>query len=468
VGGGTSPTARIASFASGLSFADLPAGVVARVTSAVVDTVGVAVAGSATEIGRTVITMARSNTGRPTSSMIGCGVLASADWAALANGTMAHALDYDDTNYGCNGHISAVLVPTALAVADEQGASGKDVITAYVAGFELASRLGRAIGYVDCEAGWHSTSTVGTLASALVASKLYGLDPRRTTMALGIAASQAAGVRANFGTMTKPLHVGLAARNGILAAKFARAGWESSDDALGGEHGFLDVFAPGRAPGHTFHSLGVDYDVETEWVAQKIYPSCAATHRPADAVLEIIHDNDLDHDQVDHVCCAVDRLARTYLTFPRPTTPEQARFSVEHTIAVALIDRRLGLEQYEPARIHDSLVRELASRVEVRVHPALTAIERWDRERFADVEIHMKNGAVHNRRVGSPIGHPRRPLSDEQVAAKFIAAVSPRLAPRAAKRLYDAMRRLDRMASTAEVTAEIRGNDEGSEHDQPA
>ncbi|GIW11356.1 MAG: hypothetical protein KatS3mg061_2413 [Dehalococcoidia bacterium] len=449
-------TGQVAQFVSTLHFAQLPGRVVERAILALLDTVGVALAGQRCSPGEQILAYVRRQGGVSESSVLGARFVTSAPWAALANGVLAHALDYDDTTYGMNGHLSSVLMPVVLALGERARARGRDLITAYVAGFELGSRLGRDLNPDHYEAGWHSTATIGHLAAAGAASALLQLNPGQTRMALGIAATAAGGLRANIGSMTKPLHSGLAAQHGVMAAQLAQAGWTATSDGLGARYGFASLFAPGRPLGPAFVDLGTSWDIETVGVAQKLYPSCAATHRAIDALLDLRARAGLRPEMIAEISCGVDYLVPTYLTFPQPRTAEEARFSLEYTLAVAAIDGQVGLRQFEPDRLHDPAVAELARRVRMYVHPEEAGRESWQ-VRFVDLEVNLQDGRRLHRRVYEQRGHPNNPLSADELAAKYRDTAGRVLSAAAVEESLALLRQLDQLDDLEPLIRLLRG-----------
>src|SRR5438067_6767459 len=234
-------TARLAEYVAALRFEALPADAVHRAKRAILDTVGVTLAARPDETSRRIVEFVERIGGTPAATVLGQGLRTSAPNAALANGTMAHALDWDDTNVALNGHPSVVALPSALALCEEAGRSGRHLIAAYVAGFETAARVGRALGVGHYERGWHATGTAGALGAAAAAARALDLDTARTRTAFGIGASQGCGLRQNFGTMTKPFHAGNAARAGTVAAMLAQQGFTADPGILEGRFGLLDV-----------------------------------------------------------------------------------------------------------------------------------------------------------------------------------------------------------------------------------
>jgi 2-methylcitrate dehydratase PrpD len=279
-------TRQLASFVVDTSFAGIPAPAYARAKEAILDGLGCALVGSPTPIGKLMTRYVRERNETPRASVIGGGYKTSAALAALANGTMAHALDFDDVNWSMSGHPTVPLLPAVLAVGQEIHASGVDVLLAYTLGFEVETKVGLGINPRHYDLGWHATSTLGTLGAAAACAKLLGLDVENTCMALGIAASTAAGLRQNFGTMTKPLHPGQAAMNGVTAAQLAQLGWTADANILEAPYGFCQLYTGTNQYNldDIVKRLGNPYELLATGVAIKQYPCCAFTHRALDAV----------------------------------------------------------------------------------------------------------------------------------------------------------------------------------------
>lgn len=235
-------TEALASFAIGMESASFPPVVVREARRHIIDCIGAALAGFTDPCARIITTVARSYGGQPESTLWGDGSRVSAHNAALANGTIAHAVDYDDTNYAMPGHATVAVLPAVLAVGERLGVSGAEALAAYVAGVEVESKLGMLTGQDSWDFGWHTTSTLGVIGATAAVGRLLGLDARSMRHALGIAVSQASGVRQNFGSMTKPLHVGHASWSAILAADLAQRGFTASERAIEGEVGYCKVF----------------------------------------------------------------------------------------------------------------------------------------------------------------------------------------------------------------------------------
>ncbi|MBC7324633.1 MAG: MmgE/PrpD family protein, partial [Moorella sp. (in: Bacteria)] len=276
-------TEQIANFVVGAQLEDMPAEGIKMAKEAMLDCLGCTFVGAAQPVGDIMAEYVREVEGKPVSSVVGKGLRTSPPQAALANGIMAHAEDFDDVNLSILGHPSPPMFPAALAVAEYCGASGRQLIEAYIAGFEVETRVGLAINPGHYNRGWHATATLGVLGAAAASAKIFGLNAEQTRMALGIAASQASGIRQNFGTMTKPFHAGNAARGGVLAAMLARLGFTADLNILETPLGFCTVFRGDVPPDQIdmekiVAGLGKEYELMRSKIAFKPYPSCAETH----------------------------------------------------------------------------------------------------------------------------------------------------------------------------------------------
>ena len=242
---GSRATAGVAEFLVKSRWEDCPPEAVEAARRAILDCLGVMLAGSVEPPARIIQRIAEMEGGTPLATVVGTGRRTGATWAALANGTAAHALDYDDTNFAMMGHPSAPVLSAALAVGELALADGRSLVHAFLLGFEVETTLAEVVNPPHYYRGWHATCTLGTLGAAAAAAHLLGLDAAQTRVALAVAASQASGLKENFGTMTKPFHAGHAARSGVLAALMAREGWTASEQALEGPQGFFAVLGAG-------------------------------------------------------------------------------------------------------------------------------------------------------------------------------------------------------------------------------
>ncbi|MGQ9572038.1 MAG: MmgE/PrpD family protein [Dehalococcoidia bacterium] len=411
-------TERLASFVVDANYESMPVEAAVAARRAILDTLAVAIAGCREEASRIITTYVRELGGNGDAGVVGSGFRAAASEAALANGTFAHALDYDDVSPSMRGHPSAPLLPAVLALGEKTGASGREVIAAFVLGFEVQCKLGAAMGVSHYDHGWHPTATLGSLGAAAASAKVLGLDSGATRAALGIATSLAGGSRQNFGTMTKALHAGVAARNGVLAATLAQKGFTADLDIIEGPYGFLRLFADADdyEAAKVVASLGEPFDIVRPGVAVKLYPCCYATHRALDAVLVLRQGYGLDAGRVRKVEVRVSRGTAMPLIHHRPQTGLEAKFSMEYCLAAALLDGTLNLRSFTDEAVQRPEAQELLWRVE-------TMEEGEECEApiggTASVTISLDDGSQYSERVDIPRGDPRAPLTWDQLAAKY-------------------------------------------------
>jgi 2-methylcitrate dehydratase PrpD len=420
--------------------AEPPADARRAAARAVLDTVGVTLAGASEPVARVLHVITDEGSGP--CRVLGAPIFASAGNAALANGTAAHALDFDDMCFVSLAHPSAPLVAAAWAVAELTGAGGRALLDAYVVGFEIEGRLGRAMNPRHYRRGWHCTSTIGTIGAAAAASRLLGLDEGRAGHALAIAASEASGLKENFGTMAKPLHAGLAARNGVLGAQLARAGLTASAAAIEGPQGLLaamDSERPNLAP--FADDLGRRWEILDTGITVKLYPSCAGTHPSLDALLDLRRDARFTAPDVERVEIGVDAITPTILLYDRPSTGLEGKFSMPFCAAAAIVHGRVGIDTFDDARMTDPEIAGLQSRVTMQVDATLDASAPALTQ--ARVTVRLKDGRVLTASANGARGYPERPASDDELATKFLACARRALAEPAARNALDALRHIE-------------------------
>jgi len=331
-----------------------------------------------------------------------------------------HALDFDDVSASVEGHPSVVVLPAALAAAELVEASGRDLLEAYAIGVEVMSKLGLAIGPAHYQAGWHATSTLGTLGAAVAAGRLLGLDADRLQMAIAIAVSEASGSRQNFGTMTKPFHAGHAARCGVHAARLASRGMTASPAALEGPLGYFALFALGEGRvAQVASTLGRPWDLEQRALSVKKYPCCFAIHRALDGLLDILSEGVVSPSEVEAITVTAPRGGLAPLIYDRAETGLQGKFCMSYVMAAAFLDGAIGLQTFTDAMVRRPEVRRLEDLVEVREDPQAEVGHSPFDEGHVLVELRRRDGSESVRRVEQPLGSAASPLSSDQLAAKY-------------------------------------------------
>jgi 2-methylcitrate dehydratase PrpD len=413
------------------------------------DTLGCMVAGAASDPVRSVVA-ASTEWGRGEVPIAGASCRLALPWAALANGTAAHALDFDDNLEPALGHASAVLVPAILSVASTRRSPGAAVLDAYVVGIEVMGRLGAAFNMDHYSKGWHATLTLGAPAAAAAIARLLRLDAGQARNALSIAASMAGGSKIQFGTGLKPVHAGLAAKAGITAALLAAAGLDAAPEAIAGNWGLHGLMS-GAAGGCEMLAANIAEPpmIERFGLMRKIYPSCAAMHRAIDGILDMRMAENLKPDDILSLHVSMAEIQTQNLRFPHPSSVSEARFSLQYCAASALVDGKLGLSAFTEAAIARPATLALAQRVTMVTDPALHGQLQSDAQTPTTLEIILSDGRSQRRVVAYQRGHEARPLTYEEVEAKFASLVEPVLGGERVARLRELLGGLATLADSS-------------------
>ena len=429
----------LSEFVAGLRYEDLPPAVVDQAARIIVDTLGCAISAWAEDPAKAhlALEVAKMYASDQGAAVIGsAGVKSQPAFAALANGILANAADNDDTHKRALLHTGSVVVPPALALAQTERLSGRDLIVALVAGYEVAVRVGMAVMPTHYRY-WHSTATNGTFGAAATAAKALGLDADGVQRALGLAGTQAAGLNTFFesGDMTKSIHPGKAAFNGILSAQLAKLGATSPPSILEHPKGYLAAFSTEPKPHKLIEGLGTTWEILQNGF--KYFPSILASHSPIQAALAIVHKHAIDPTQIARISNETYNTVKSHFSNKDVSTVMAARVSVPYCIAIAAIDGRLTQAQFSPARINDPLVREVLANTEVIADAELNQLYP---DKFpARVTITMKNGTSFQETVLFPKGDPQDPLSREEIDAKFCKNVAAMFSPGRADKLLHAI-----------------------------
>ncbi|MBI4333597.1 MAG: MmgE/PrpD family protein [Chloroflexi bacterium] len=413
-----------------IRFEDIPAEVVAVVKNDVLDTLGTALAGTTLGTGcREVVELVKEGGGKPDSTIIGFGGKVPAWMAALANSTLAYALDFDECHMTGQIHSGATNVPAAFAVAERLGkVDGKRFLTALTVGIDLGGRM--SVASYPRARGWHPTTVYGFFATAATASKLLGLSELKVQHALGIAYSQASGHEQGHGegSDTKKVQAGFASKGGVLSALLAERGITGAINSFEGEFGLYKVYHAGR----TYDSAGLTADLgrrfEVSNLSFKPYPSGRGTHASIDATLEIVREHNLRPQDIEKITVFKSAIAVKVEGGERkrrPVNALDAQLNVPYTVATAAVKRRVGLTDFTPEGIKDPAVLEMAQKVFVEefpefgpnnFHPGIT-------------EIRTKDGKMYTKRVNEPFGNPENPMPKEQLVGKFMECASHSVKP---------------------------------------
>ncbi|GAA5145493.1 hypothetical protein GCM10025768_02800 [Microbacterium pseudoresistens] len=429
----------------------------------IIDSVAVMLAGRTSEAGQAIGAYARLGDPRPSGSAwaAALGGSASPELAALLNATQGHALDYDDALPG-SGHLSVPILAASLSAAAIAGrpVDGAELISVFAVGFEVAAKTGVALGLSHYKRGYHTTVTGGTFGTTAAAARVLGLTERELVTAFGIAGSMVAGLMLNFGTSTKPLHSGLAARNGVTAAMLARSGATASGGVLESAGGVLDLYGFGEARPEAMGSLGAPWALLEPGTGLKLYPCCYAAARPLDAILGLRSKHGFTGDDIETIRCAVPKNGLRPMIHHRPETGLKAKFSMEYTLAAAALDGRLDLASFEDEAVWRPAVRRLMEKVQL-VEERMLRPEDPDALRSSpatggrvEVTVALRDGRVLEAAVEHPEGSPAKPLSDERLRGKFLACAANGGFPAVAAR--DVLRRLMTLEQVPDVLELVR------------
>ena len=391
-----------------------------RARTAVLDTVACMLAGVQDEATKCVRQSIES-WGSGQATIIGGGCIA-APWAAMVNGTAAHALDYDDYDLPSVSHPSAVLVPALLALAEENTAGGKQVLDAYIVGLEVMARIGMAVNMSHYETGWHATATIGALGTAAACARLMQLDASGIANAISLATSMASGYKSQFGTMAKPLHAGVAAQSGIIAASMSRAGVNASLDTLDGRWSFLTLHGGSNTHGfdQVFDTLGRQLSIDTNGLVIKPYPCCGYPQRSISGILQLREQHRFGADEIDSIIVKMAERNAQILTYPEPLNAAEARFSLHYCVAVAALTGDVTLADFAADNIQRTEVRAILPKVLLQPYHADPNGSDCSPDDPDEVIVHLKgrDGPLIANVAWSP-GSPQNPLSDAQLNSKF-------------------------------------------------
>lgn len=445
-------TAQLGRFVANLQLDHVPVEGQRTAKTGIVDCLGVMIAGARDPVVTMLDRQLAGSDGREQASLIPSMQKRNVEDAALVNGAAAHVLDYDDVTL--DGHPSAVLVPAILAQGECLGASGAELLTAYVAGYEVWVELLVREPVPLHQKGWHPTAIRGALASAAACAKLRRLSPEKTQTALAIAASMSGGLVANFGTLTKCFQVGRAAQSGLLAARLADAGLTASGDAIEHPSGFLAAYSPTGAfdISQELDPRNKTWHIVRQGLNVKRYPLCYAAHRAIDAALDLTIQHDLRPADIDRVHVLTGDIQMQMLRNSAPQTGFEAKFSMEFAMASSIVARSVGLSQLTDGFVLRDDVQALMRRVSIATKP-----EKLNGSAFADsdsVEINTADGkTLRSGPVVYAKGSAELPLTRDELLDKFVDCLGDGVDAGTKGTVFDKFMSLERVNRTAELLA---------------
>ncbi|MDB5651320.1 MAG: uncharacterized protein JWL62_2840 [Hyphomicrobiales bacterium] len=423
---GTDLTKHVADFICRTDPSDLPATVIELGKKSILDGIGLALSGSVAASGELVRRhLADLGLKEGTATVIGSSLKVAPRFAAFANGVGIHADDYDDTQlavakdrvYGLLTHPTAPALPAALAMGEAVNASGRNVMLAYHLGVEVECKIAEAINPRHYQTGFHATATCGTFAAAAASARLMGLDRNATARALSIAGSQSAGLRENFGTMTKPFHAGRSSESGVAAAQFASYGWTAADTILEAPRGFFMAAGGGYDVTAIEGKLGAPWTFAEPGISIKPHPSGSLTHPGMTEMLRLIRQHAIRAADVVRVRVGTNHNMPNALIHHRPTNELQAKFSMEFCMAILLLDGKAGLPEFTDEVVERADVRAMIEKIGFVVDDEA---EKAGYDKMTTIiDIDLADGRRISGRADFGKGSPSNPMSFDEVAAKF-------------------------------------------------
>jgi 2-methylcitrate dehydratase PrpD len=452
-------TKTLADFVATIRYEDLPTEAIDRAKPLILDSLGAAIAGTTSPVGQIAVKLGRETACGAGATVIGADYATSVTSAAFINATLAHALDIDDTAAGTVAHPSAPILPALFALAEKNGCSGRAFLTAYVVGLEVFYRV--ALASEGQMGGWHRTSVFGALAAAAASANLLGLTVAQTSTAIGISASLASGIQANFGTMTKAIQVGNASRSGVVAALLAREECTAHQNSLGDPAGFGLAFYSGRFNTQKIISdLGKPFSIIFPGIGLKIYPCCGLTHAPADIVLDLAKTHNISADQVEEIIVYGEELWPQVLVYQRPKTGYQGKYSLEYVVAAAILDREIVPHTFSDEKVTRPKIQDFLGKITSLVRPD----SEWESLRIhpwnhcSEVIVRMKDGTKYSGNAPCARGYPDMPLTDPEILEKFRNCTRPTLSENTTALLAEKVLSLDTPATVADFISLTRGS----------
>ena len=437
-----SETRALAAYVVGSRFEDIPDDVRHEARRALVNYMGCALGGSREPATDIALRALAPYAGPATAVVLGRSERLDPLHAALMNGISAHVHDYDDTTPKNYGHLTAPVASALFPYACGRAVSGRELLHAFVLGFEVSSRVANAVYPAHYDVGWHMTGTVGVLGAAAAIGKLLGLDEQRMVWALGLAATQAAGLREMFGSMGKPFHPGRSAQNGYTAALLAEAGFTAGVEGLEGPRGFAAVLAAESDLSKITTRLGEDFDLRAN--TYKPFPCGIVTHPTIEGAIHLHHTHAIDGDAIEAVHLDVAPLVLDLCNKQFIATGLEGRFSVYHGAAVGLVRGAARLQEFTDATVNDPSVRRVRELVVATGDPAVT-------EDQARVRVTLTGGRTCEYFVEQSVGNIHRPLSDGQLDQKFLDQAVRALPEARARTLLERCWQLEGLETVAPV-----------------
>jgi 2-methylcitrate dehydratase PrpD len=458
-------TARVASFIHDTGLEAFPADAIPKAKKAIADTFAVILAGAGSEVAQPLMRYLDATRAAGEVPILGTGVTAAGETAALVNGTFGHALDYDDVLSMMPAHPSAVIVAALLPSFDGTRISGRDFIEAYVLGVEVGGKIGLGMTTGHYHRGYHATGSLALFSGLAALLRLHRADVETSRHAFGIAASMASGLRRNFGTMTKPLHTGIAARSALTAWRLATCGFTAATDILEAKSGLYDTLGAAESSADlTAERLGRPFVISDPGLALKKFPCCYASHRAMDGLLSLRAKLGFGPEDVETVICRMPPGGMQVLTYSRPATGLEGKFSLQYPLAAGVLDGGYSIRSFTDEAVQRSEIAALYARIDAHEDASCRGDDPdFDKRSsgsrgFVEVEVRLRNGRSATIRVDKAPGSPARELTWDELRTKFndCSKETQRVDDAKAQQAFEALQRLDEIEDVGKIVDLLR------------
>lgn len=447
----------LANYAISLDYSTIPGLAIQQAKRSILDALGVAIAGSLSHIGKSIVSYVSVMGGPLESTVITTQLKCPAPNAALAIGTMGHALDYDDESISLAGHPTVTILPAALTLGEKTKASGKEILTAFITGLEIVCKIGKVVNPDHFNKGFHPTSTLGVFGATIAAAKILRLSSDEVANAIGIAGSMSPGLQENFGSFTKPLHAGLASQNGVVSTLLAKGGITSSRSILEGERGFFKAFVDKKIePIKILERLGNPFELVDQEIIYKLYPTCSRTQAAISGILDLMKRHRFSKDLIDIVDCGTDEKALDILIFHKPKTIDQCRFSMEFCIALAILNKGVRLCDFCEKQLNDPKVLEMMNKIKMSVDPEIVSLG-YNKRSAVSITVKLIDGKEY-RNVNFAKGFAENPISDNDIIGKYRDCAGPLLKKENLERSIELILNLEKVDDVSQLTQLLVSN----------
>ena len=452
-------TETIARFVTDTGAKDFPPEAIGKAKKIIADTFACIIAGAGSEVAQPLLCYVERAGGAGDRRILGTGVRTSPELAAMVNGTFGHSLDFDDVLPMMPGHPSSIVLAAVLASAAQHKVTGLQLLEAHIIGVEVGAKIGLGITNGHYNRGFHGTGTLGIFSAAAALAKLERLEAPVIRTVIGIASSMSSGLRRNFGTMTKPLHTGWAARNAVVAVELARCEFSAAPDVLEARSGFFAAYGVDRSDANApCASLGRPYAIVDPGIALKKFPCYHGSQRAMHGVLELKKTLGFTAETLERLECRMPPGGLQVLIYPEPTTGLEGKFSLPYSLAAGVLDGKYSLATFSDSAVNRPAIKALLRKIDISEDPRcggddpLMATRPAGARGFVEVEVRISNGRSEVIRVDAAPGHPSKELTWDEIQLKFMDCAAHGLIDSArAGRAFDALARLDECADVSAV-----------------